>query len=1300
MGNNLIKIYYRKLVVPVVILALSFISFATREVNQASAAYDVVTKSKSIDRFGDITVEMINGSIIVTAKSKAAGDTTLIRYQTIGFGVSKSEQTRTVKTKGYTGPAAPENIGTIWLNDNNRISSDTVEGWNVSVFQFSAEKVNSILNGELDEITNNTIIYLNAVFQSYHLNSDGSKTILKGQGGGITSWQEMMNAEAWSEDSLEGFAKYYNRKIEFAPGPQPIKLYNDYNGDVQLERNLGDKNINSSISLEDLSEYKATYKGNNYILTGYKIEPYLNREVIKGNGPSQWTTPNDDETTVINYINARSFYVPLGGFKIIMKYKPFVSQSYKSNLYYLKKGITKGPITLATHKAGEKLSWKTEAKNNPITDEKYFGPGDYELLGYEIRSADGTKTYLSRYKALESGTVTDADLLDDNVEVKAGGLRVYLVYSNKGDNPVIPTPTPKPGATPTPVPEIPPLDIPVGDYQNKPLDSMDTVGIIRADLRGSERFNAPLGIPTTESLYAQVQGSEYNVGYIFTKKVVIKDYPIKVSKTYNLSWTDAKDKTKIITDTVVISQTVTVRRACAYWEIEKFDYYTFHRATVYNKALPDGVSVMYPNASYYSTPGLIINHYSNESYHIIPPGEATSGLVLPPESLAGGGTKPTVPVQDFTYDANIKTGQIKVRNDYLSFDGSVVMENSIHVKQTDSLTNLFVLNRIPNLSNQNTFYKPNQIIEAILLNDIYPSHGTLTYTNSPSAVASSGNTYEIPIQGLNSVTVHTPVICDASITTNNPTTNITSNNKYVQALNVDEDCIQLVLDPDDRLSDFTVDIDNYGKHLSLPGYYTRDFAWGIRDPGVSYLAKKNDIYRNEVKFPFDVFYRKSGEDEYIPKNTWMRIGHSTPTFYLPMWVDEGNYTVALRTIAVNGVNTESQLSKTQTYANSDRENYVATDTVRVQVSGRIYGLTLYDVTDYPTWETVFRASKGSAILKMNEGYPSGINMDRFNTGYFYNYTVGTSNQYGIATGRLGKYTLPLVNGSHPNITNVGVLRTGYAVKFKLTTTGNAYSSGDSVVIKPKFYYVDGEGKNRQEVDIYYTENFKGKSHNLVKMGSALDLTNIKKYRCGEQFFSMPKVELQIMADLRKIALSKYLWEDTDLFSYTSIRIHSPLMTYVNTDYLRSIKTGTQYEAIKAAGVKDVDIVKRMQSFYGEYFIPANVKAVKKGFDVYGYASKYGVKENEAFWLTGGYIIINFDIVTEDSDGNKNLSYVNKTNATKGYCSMWNMENPVSTKQSYNGKKKKSTVFDFLPGDFMVYFTDLSLKDDYVTYIIN
>lgn len=80
--------------------------------------------------------------------------------------------------------------------------------------------------------------------------------------------------------------------------------------------------------------------------------------------------------------------------------------------------------------------------------------------------------------------------------------------------------------------------------------------------------------------------------------------------------------------------------------------------------------------------------------------------------------------------------------------------------------------------------------------------------------------------------------------------------------------------------------------------------------------------------------------------------------------------------------------------------------------------------------------------------------------------------------------------------------------------------------------------------------------------------------------------------------------------------------------------------------------------------------------------------------------MSFDIVTEDENGINNLSYLNTNNAAKGYCSMWSMEHPVTNKVSNNGKKNKSTVFNFMPGDFMVYFTDKNLKQDYETYVIN
>ena len=155
---------------------------------------------------------------------------------------------------------------------------------------------------------------------------------------------------------------------------------------------------------------------------------------------------------------------------------------------------------------------------------------------------------------------------------------------------------------------------------------------------------------------------------------------------------------------------------------------------------------------------------------------------------------------------------------------------------------------------------------------------------------------------------------------------------------------------------------------------------------------------------------------------------------------------------------------------------------------------MVDISDYPTWQNVFRKSNS---LKT--------------TGFFY--SLGTKNQNGIETGRNSKYTLPLVNGSHPTYKNIGAIKTGYVTRFQLTTIGNMYGNQDYILITPKFYYVDKFGKNRQEVDLYYSETFKGKKQTLVKVGSDVDKLNIKAYRLGDPYFSVPENEIKIKSDV-------------------------------------------------------------------------------------------------------------------------------------------------------------------------------------------
>src|SRR5690606_29684407 len=148
-----------------------------------------------------------------------------------------------------------------------------------------------------------------------------------------------------------------------------------------------------------------------------------------------------------------------------------------------------------------------------------------------------------------------------------------------------------------------------------------------------------------------------------------------------------------------------------------------------------------------------------------------------------------------------------------------------------------------------------------------------------------------------------------------------------------------------------------------------------------------------------------------------------------------------------------------------------------QISGRMYGFTIYDISDEGRWKDVFRI-KDTTMLKYFEGAVDGTKRNNYHNDYAYYYTVGSKNQYGHESGRYNKYTLPLINGSHPKYNNLGVLKTGYAFRFMLDTTGEMYGSGCTIRIIPTFYYVDKDGKNRQKVDLYYNEEIDGKQELL------------------------------------------------------------------------------------------------------------------------------------------------------------------------------------------------------------------------------
>lgn len=319
---------------------------------------------------------------------------------------------------------------------------------------------------------------------------------------------------------------------------------------------------------------------------------------------------------------------------------------------------------------------------------------------------------------------------------------------------------------------------------------------------------------------------------------------------------------------------------------------------------------------------------------------------------------------------------------------------------------------------------------------------------------------------------------------------------------------------------------------------------------------------------------------------------------MPIWVDEGIYTVDFRSAAINA-SSNNGYANTEYLANQNPSNYVAIDSTTVEVSGRIYGFNIYDISDYPTWQSVFR-------LYLNSNKLSG-----------FKYTVGTKDQNGNTTSQDSKYTLAIVNGSHPTYKNVGAIGTGYLFRYSLTTIGSMKTDKDFIRIRPTFYHIDSNGQNRKEVDIYYTETFNGKTNHFIKMGSDTDYLNKKSIVTGSTNLAIPREELYQTSVLRNISLNELLSKNSKVYTFTKIMIPENLRTYVG------------YEHNVPIGINQNEIAMSKQKWYGEYYLPNEIHVVPKGFDVNQYLYDFGggITYRESFGIKNGYIIVNFEIET-------------------------------------------------------------------------
>lgn len=740
-------------------------------------------------------------------------------------------------------------------------------------------------------------------------------------------------------------------------------------------------------------------------------------------------------------------------------------------------------------------------------------------------------------------------------------------------------------------------------------------------------YNVTQGIPTSEYLRADGSSDQYLFQHSFQQKSGNVTYTVQVQKTYNLTWTEKTTKEPIVetpkTEQQTVTKTYTITRSYSYWDIANLEIYKFDSATFSNYALP-GESVTIPSGVFISANAT--NDPSVNS-HVVP--AECENLTMPTQTVTGGDKKPAVPNEDFKSQAEAKVGQNKVRNDHVTFQGTTIMNNSW------TTTNGPTPGSIPNPSLVSVSERNMQISNTKLNRANTPSTGTSLYSEVVN-IKGSGGTRNYPFS-VNPVTVHTPTVIYADVS---------DDKAHNQRTTPDPSRNAVILD-----RPFTIDMPTMGQHLNIPGYGSRDYA--------KYIRKK------EVLFPFDVWHYNGGnKGQFVPANTWIDIpvGETKSTFYLPVWVNEGNYNASFRSIAVNSSNSGFT---TQPNANTNLANHVATDSIPIDVIGRLYDFRITDIADF-NWETVFRERKRSTI----------------HTGNYY--WTGDKGIDGELRGNTSPFLLPVMPGKHPQYKNASV-KTGYSFRFDVKTKGNMFNEGDAVRITPTFYFVEKGGSNRQEVDLYYAT----KNNPFVKIGSPEDVE--KRYVVlNDRLSNVPQDHIinaatyafQHYSNVNTTIESKYVEQYLDesqkktwIGKYDWLLLPYKTKTHIGPS---AIPSGASVQLVRATA--------SIQQWYGQYSLPAQVKVVPKGTQIYEFGRKNKLTDKSPLFLKDGYIIVNFNIETIQNEdlSNPHLQYIDAP-----LHNQWRSEGFATTQSD-----KDNHTYNLLDGDVVFYHGDLSSYDDF------
>jgi hypothetical protein len=537
------------------------------------------------------------------------------------------------------------------------------------------------------------------------------------------------------------------------------------------------------------------------------------------------------------------------------------------------------------------------------------------------------------------------------------------------------------------------------------------------------------------------------------------------------------------------------------------------------------------------------------------------------------------------------------------------------------------------------------------------------------------------------VVVHSPIISPFNITIPNET------HAEMQTQTTQSDAVgaQMILDNDYSLNFkwqqyFTM------KGYDMPAGWTKyvktkfvRFPFSVEVNGKYYEIKRDDITAGSAHVNDD-----DANEEYPTDagyTAWIDIGAvESIDFYLPTWATEGiygstsatdqarydynNLPVQVKCFANNYVKDMGQIGEEYeanvTKIDGTTYNYVATYDYPVQISGVIYDMTSISVNDESYFGDIERKTGVWQFFRKLQDKKLGYS-NRFGgnaTRYFFTGDVETTWNYAN--------TLPFTTGKSNALKEMGYLIKGNKFGFVLRTIGNLNGTNDTIVVKPTYRYIDENGNVYEPgtFNLYYTD----KPDWYIPLYGDKDKEHMKSVAMGDQYCDMDLYQYrnydmnQFTADTYGKTWNNVVQSDTESFSAGGITLYSTQKLLSGDE--------EQLEANQYKSATDVDrynkglgnissaqytmFKKSMQTWFGEYQVPNNLYVsyvdANTGKDAYQTAMEEGEAVNDLSdcWKDGGYLVLNFEIITY-RDGNEHLHYYVNNDLSGKWLNMWTRE---------------------------------------------